>query len=159
MCYFNRSSSEQNCFDQMRQHNCGTYQHTTGGGRISTSLFSDVVYLELSNRWQCLSESSSYCRVKKYSSRSLEPSPDSTNRMDLNISILQNFFSDFWTSPHRHVCIQLQSWNTDLLHMVSTPSSICTKCSVSLLGGNVFVCLSSHLSHPKSLTWDDLTVQ
>ena len=92
----------QNKTDLIRCDNTTGVQHINtqwGGGRISTSLFSDVVYLELSNRWQCLSESSSYCRVKKYSSRSLEPSPDSTNRLDLNISILQNFFFQIFGHP------------------------------------------------------------
>ena len=53
---------------------------------------------------------------------------------------VQPISSTEFLSLDRQVCIHSLSLNTYFLHMVSTPSSICTRCSVSLVGGNVLVC-------------------
>ena len=54
----------------------------------------------MGNSSQCLSESSLYCRENEYSSRPFEPSPDSTNGMILNISVIQKKTFKFQISGH-----------------------------------------------------------
>ena len=139
------SRSEQNSFDQIQQYNCGAIYQLTRGTKSprlcnqTWDLWNWAIDYKVFWKQLLLQEN-------EYSSRLFEQIQDSTNRMDVEHISRSEIFSGYGTSSDRHVCIHSQS-SKIFLHMVSTALSMCTRCSVCQLEGNVLECLSSHLCH------------
>ena len=147
---FSKTNSEQNSFDQMRQHNCSSIHQQTRGNQVSSSLLPNMGVVELGNRPEYQAKSCSYSRKIKHFSRSIKQGKNQTNRMDVEEGNCTENFSNVGSSPDRYVCIHSQPSNSNLLHLVSSQSSICIRCSDNTLGGDVSICLSSDLSNTQS---------
>ena len=113
----------------MQQYNCGAIYQLTRGTKSprlcnqTWDLWNWAIDYKVFWKQLLLQEN-------EYSSRLFEQIQDSTNRMDVEHISRSEFFSGYGTSSDRHVCIHSQSSNRDFVHMVSTPLSMCTRCSV-----------------------------
>lgn len=145
-----KTNSKQNSVDQMRQHNSSSVHKQTRGNKISSSLLSNLGSLELGNKSKYQIEGCTYSWEVECFSRSFEQGQDQTNRMDVEQRNSSDNFSNVGTSIDRHVCISSQSSNSNILYMVSSQSSLCTRCSDNSLGRDVSLCISPNVFDPQS---------
>ena len=114
-----KSSSEQNSFDQMRQHNCSSIHQQTRGNQVSSSLLTNMGVMELGTRPEYQAKSCSYSRKIKHFSRSIEPWKTQTKRMNVEEGNCTENISNVGSFPDRHVYIHSQSSNSNLLHFLT----------------------------------------
>ena len=138
------------CLSQMRQYNSGSVYKQTRGNKITTSVFQNMGSMGFCHRKQHSDQSSIYFRHKKRVSGSVVEKQNSCHRMDITQTNSGSDFSSVGSSSHRPLCIHSESPGTDFLFLDSTSSSLSIRCTDNFLGGNVCVCISSHLLDPKS---------
>ncbi|CAC5409344.1 unnamed protein product [Mytilus coruscus] len=79
---FSESPEKQLGFSQMRQYQCSTVYQSPRGDKVSKSLLFDMGTMAISNPKQHCFEGSPHNGEEKHFGRSVEPSKNSTNRMD-----------------------------------------------------------------------------
>ena len=64
--------------------------------------------------------------------------------------VVANIASDLGDTPDRPICIQGEQTDSSLFFLDSTPRCIGNRCSVNLLGRNVYICVPCNMSHTQS---------
>ena len=110
--------------DKIRQCNSSSIYKQTGRNIINTTLLSGVGSMEIRNSEQHKSKGSTYSRQSKQISGRPEPGKNSTNRVVTEQFCCRQDFSGMGENSRTPVRITSQSQNSDILLMVSEPTSI-----------------------------------
>lgn len=144
------STKRSNSVDTVRQLDGRTLHQQTRGDPFSTSLQTSMQSLELGTRSENVSESSSYCGQSQCASRSVEPHKGETNRMVTKQCSSIETVHEMGGASNGSVRLHRQSENDNILHMVPSSTSICSRCSDNLMGEHVCICVSSDMPSTES---------
>lgn len=147
---FPSNSKEQDCSSKKRLNHCSAVYHKTGGHEISSSMLQDLGSMELCHTKQHTHQGSPHFGLSEHSRRSVIESQNTTHRMDASQIGGSKDFPFVGISFDRPVCISKEQTDSDILFMDSASRCSGSGCSVNLMGKHVCICLSSHLSNPKS---------
>ena len=123
---------------------------STGRHKVATSVLQNLGFVEFCTRKQHASKSSAHIGSSEHLRRPIKSRESTTYRMANAQSSSTNTVSDLGDTPDRPICIQGEQTDSSLLFLDSTPRCIGNRCSVSLLGRNVCICVPSNMSHTQS---------
>ncbi|XP_063442583.1 uncharacterized protein LOC134722881 [Mytilus trossulus] len=155
---FSSSVEREKCTSAMRQLDCCTIHKQRGGHQINSALSKNLGFVETPNRTQNSDKSSTYSRQCECVSRSSITDKNKTHRVVSSGDCSSTNFCQVRQTNDRFVCVSGKSQSENILFMVSTPGSICNRCSVHTVGQCDRVCISSNLSSTESASTHE-TVQ
>ena len=135
---------------QIRQYDLCPVHKQTGGHSFQPVMHENLGHLELCNSESNDFEGSPHLWEGQCSSRSVEPSENIANRMVLEDGNSAEYFLDLGSPIDGSICIQTQSPDENILHLVPDTVSVCSRCSVDIMGEHVCICLSPNMSDSQS---------
>ena len=139
------TNMQQNCSDNVRQHNNSSIHKKRGGDKVEGNVRSDTEATTLVRRAQCDNGPKTHSGTHECIGRSIEPKGTSSkNRMELESCNVQQNMPNIGQTTDRSVCHETKHKITNL-HIADTrPTSMESRCSYPVVEQSGCLCISTN---------------
>ena len=142
---FSETVERQECTTTLRQLHSSTIHKQARGDQINTTLSQNMGSLAFVNSESNTIEGGPHRREVQHPSRPTVTNKNQTHRVDVRRSDCSQNISETRDTNDRLICINSESQEANILHMVSSSGSLCSRCTVNSMEQSVRLCVPSNM--------------